>query len=110
MDLPTILHRKVQGERRKCSANLPKTVRAEKTKLGGGHWLLSASTTLALVVTDSLCANFDFERAISNCRFYHSALPQFCVGESGLDLADYRLPLSPEANRLPMQAALKWLV
>ena len=108
MDLPTILHLKVQGERRKCSANLPKTVRAgKKTELRGGHWLLPASTTIVLLVTVSLCVNFGFARVISNCRFCPSAPPQFCVGESGLDLADYRLPLSPEANRQLTQAALK---
>jgi hypothetical protein len=98
----------VQGERRKCSVNLPKTVRAgKKTELRGGTGLLPASTSIVLIVTVSLCANFGFERFISNCRFYPSAPPQPCVGESGLDLADYRLPLLPEANRQLAQAALK---
>ena len=79
----------------------------QKTGLGGGLWLLPASTTIVLVVIVSLYANFGFERVISNRRFYPSVPPQFCIGESGLDLADYRLPLSPEANRQLAHAALK---
>jgi hypothetical protein len=44
MYLPAILQPKAQGERRKCSANLPKIIRTgEYVGFGGGQQPVSAS-------------------------------------------------------------------
>jgi hypothetical protein len=71
MDLPAILHLKAQDERRKRSANLPKTVRtSEQVGVGGGQWPVTASHDyIFCVVTVRPYADVSFEGVVSSSRF-----------------------------------------
>ncbi len=69
MDLPAILHLKVQGERRKRSASLPKIIRTAKSKA----WRRSPTFArlhgrIVYIVFVSQDASVSFEHVISSSR------------------------------------------